>query len=94
VSRHVPATAFDAPSGPEKLFAASQDSRPDVVSVPEKLTVRGALYQPFAFGEREAVAVACGAVASYLRLNEAVVVLPALSRHWPMTAVVVRSGPA
>jgi hypothetical protein len=48
-----------------------------VESVPEKLTATGALNQPFAFGAREADAVACGAVASYFRAKDAAPVLPA-----------------
>ena len=46
-SRQVPATEACASSGPAKLFAASHELTPDVASPPEKLTVSGALYQPF-----------------------------------------------
>ena len=48
-----------------------------MVSVPAKLTLSGALNQPFAFGAREAAALACGADASYFKAKDAVPVLPA-----------------
>ena len=58
-----------------------------------KLTVSGALYQPAAFGCREGVADAAGAVASYLSAKLAAFELPALSRHVPATVVETMSGP-
>src|SRR5687767_10652740 len=66
-STQVPLTVATALSGPEYVFAPSQASRPEVASPPVKLTVSGALYQPFAFPARAGDAVTCGALASYLR---------------------------
>jgi hypothetical protein len=44
-------------------------------------------------GWREGVALAIGAVASYLSGNEVELALPALSRQLPVTAVETASGP-
>ena len=93
-SRHVPATAAVALSGPEKLFVGSHESSPDVASPPEKLTVSGAVYQPAAFAGRLGAAVTCGAVASYLSGREPASLFPALSRHEPLTVAAEASGPA
>jgi hypothetical protein len=57
------------------------------------VTERGARYHPFAFGWRAGVAVACGAVASYLSGKVAVPVFPAVSTHVPVTAAEEASGP-
>ena len=70
-----------------------QDAVPEVVSVPAKETVSAALYQPFAFGWREAVAVVCGGVASYFSAYARGETFPARSRHAPETDVVTASGP-
>jgi hypothetical protein len=64
-----------------------------VASVPENPTVTAARYQPFAFGCRSGVAVAWGAVSSYLIASDRVTVLPAKSRHAPDTTAFVESGP-
>jgi hypothetical protein len=61
--------------------------------VPAKLTVSGALYQPFAFAPRSGVALTCGAVASYLTTTERGETLPARSRQAPLMATVAASGP-
>ena len=70
-----------------------QESTPDVASVPEKLTVRGRSYQPFASGPRAGVTVVAGPVESYLSGSEAVAALPALSRQEPLTEAPPLSGP-
>jgi hypothetical protein len=64
LSTQEPLTAAAASSGPEYVFAAGHEAGPEVASVAAKLTVSGALYQPFAFGGREGAAAAWGAVAS------------------------------
>ncbi len=64
-----------------------------MVSLPAKVTVTAALYQPFAFGCRSGVAVVAGAVASYLSVSDARPPFPALSKQVPLTLVVVASGP-
>jgi hypothetical protein len=46
-----------------------------------------------AFAEREGVALACGAVASYLSEKDAVSELPALSRQFPLRVDETTSGP-
>jgi hypothetical protein len=56
--------------------------------------VSGALYQPFTFGCRDGVALAWGAVASYLSVNVSGSELPALSRQLPVIVVDATSGPA
>ncbi len=58
-----------------------------------KLTSRGARYQPLAFGWRDAVAVATGAVASYLSVSDAAPLFPALSVQVPLTTAAPLSGP-
>ena len=74
-------------------MGASQDSIPAVASVPAKLTVSEALYQPFESGARPGVAVVCGAVASYLSPNDVAPVFPARSWQLPTTAASALSGP-
>ena len=74
-------------------MGAGQDASPEVASVAAKLTVSGALYQPAAFGCREGVADATGAVASYLSAKPSAFELPALSRQVPVTVVEPMSGP-
>ena len=59
-----------------------------------KLTVRAWLNQPPKSAGRDAVALACGAVASYLRRREGVAALPAMSRQVPPTDADALSGPA
>ncbi len=56
------------------------------------MTVTEWLCQPFASGAR-AVALAAGAVSSYLRGSEAGAVLPATSRQVPLTVAAALSGP-
>src|SRR5919108_1782688 len=67
---------------------------PDVASVPLKETASEWLYQPLASAARPGGPVAPGAVASYFSGRDAVPVLPALSRHEPLTVVPAVSGPA
>ena len=81
-------------SGPAYDFAAGHVSTPEVASVAAKLTVSGWLNQPLASAVRLGVAVASGAVASYLSGKEARLGLPALSRQVPVTDVAPMSGPA
>src|SRR5215212_1597067 len=54
---------------------------PEIASVPPKLTLSDVRYQPFAFGWRDGVALACGAVASYFNGRVVFPTLPALSVH-------------
>ena len=63
-SRQEPLTERLGPSGPEYVCAGTQDSTPEVASVPVKLTLSEWLYQPFESGARAGVAVTCGPVAS------------------------------
>jgi hypothetical protein len=70
-----------------------QESAPERASVAVKLTVRAALYQPFAFGWREGVALATGAVASYLTGNAPLPTLPAWSLQVPEAEAAALSGP-
>ena len=65
-----------------------------MASVAAKLTVSAWLYHPFASATRDAVALVCGADASYLSVSEAGAVFPALSRQAPPTDVDALSGPA
>jgi hypothetical protein len=69
------------------------ETPPDIGSLPVKVTVTGFLYQPFASEAREGVAVACGAVASYLSVYDAGPTLPARSRQEPPTSAPAVSGP-
>jgi hypothetical protein len=67
---------------------------PDVASEPPKEIETGWLYQPPASGSRAGLALAFGAVASYLSANEnGALTLPATSRHVPDTLAVAESGP-
>jgi hypothetical protein len=62
--------------------------------VPEKLTLRGWLNQPFASAARDEAAVTAGAVASYLRAKELEALwFPALSEQEPLTEPEAVSGP-
>lgn len=58
-----------------------------------KPTLSDALNQPSAFGWRDGVGLAWGAVASYLSAYDAEPAFPALSRHVPLTEAVALSGP-
>ena len=93
LSLQSPPTVIETPSGPANVLGASHESTPDVASVPKKLTISGWLYQPFASAGREGEAVTCGAVASYLTTNEPLALLPARSRHKPLTTAAALSGP-
>jgi hypothetical protein len=64
LSRQEPLTEAVPLSGPEYVFGAVHVSMPEVASLPEKLTVRSWLYQPFESGFRPGLADADGAVAS------------------------------
>ena len=62
--------------------------------MPAKPTVSAWLYQPFESGARLGVAVTTGPVASYWKLKALLaLVLPARSRHVPLTVPVGSSGP-
>ena len=62
--------------------------------MPLKPTVRGWLYQPFASGLREGVAVTAGPVSSYWKPKLLLeLVLPATSRQTPLTDAFAESGP-
>ena len=61
--------------------------------MPEKPTETAALYQPFRLAGRAGVAVACGAVASYLSVTDGDAELPATSRQVPPTEAAASSGP-
>src|SRR5215212_6662089 len=93
LSRHAPATAVEAASGPEYVLSASHVATPEVTSVAVKLTARGALYQPSGPAGRLAAAVTVGLVASYLSAAEVDALFPALSRHAPPTEAAAESGP-
>jgi len=91
---HVPLTVAAPLSGVEYVFAAAQESMPEVASVPEKATVSAWLYQPFASGWRAGLAVTEGPAASYLSPNvEVALRLPALSVQVPLTEADPVSGP-
>src|SRR5205823_1726506 len=66
---------------------------PEVPSLPTNEIVSAWLYQPLASGFLPAVGVTVGAVASYLRPNDRVVLLPARSRQMPVTDAPASSGP-
>ena len=66
---------------------------PDVRSVPEKLTVTGFRYQPFASGGRSTDAEIVGGVASYLNETTVLLVFPAKSVHVPVTETDEPSAP-
>ncbi len=90
---HVPPTEAVLLSGPEYVFAASQEATPETASVPANVTPIAALYQPFAFGLRAGVAVTPGAVASYFSANDRGATFPARSRQEPETDAEPVSGP-
>ena len=58
-----------------------------MASVAANVTVSAALYHPFAFGWRDGVAVAWGAVASYFSANDAPPLFPALSSGGEIAAM-------
>jgi hypothetical protein len=80
-------------SGVEYVFAASHAAMPEVASVPAKVTASPWLYQPLSSVGRAGDAVACGAVASYLRGNDALRTFPAWSVQLPPRAAAPLSGP-
>ena len=65
-------------SGPAYVASGSQDSKPEVVSLPSKSTERSWLYQPFESAAREGVAVVAGGVLSTWKGFEIFVVPPSL----------------
>ena len=73
-SRQIPVTVVALVSGPAYVASGSQDSRPEVVSLPSKSTERSWLYQPFESAARDGVAVVPGAVLSTWNVFETVVV--------------------
>src|SRR5262245_3745155 len=94
-SRQEPLTDAPALSGPEYVFAASQTSRPEVVSEPAKASESAWLYQPLTSPARLGVMLACGAVSSYFSVNVLVpLTLAAASVHVPVSATEGSSGPA
>ena len=74
-----PVTLAVALSGPEYAFGAEHESRPDMASLPLKLTESAWLYQPLASAARAGLGVAPGAVLSILKVFETVVIPPSLS---------------
>ena len=93
-SLQLPGTDAVALSGPAYVCGWTHEASPDTGSVPAKVTETGALYQPAAFPARAGVAVACGAVASYLTTTERGATLPARSWQAPLIVTVAASGPA
>src|SRR5215208_1665728 len=93
LSRQAPPTDAVAESGPEYVLSASHASTPEVASVAAKPTATGAVYQPSVPAARAGVAVACGAVASYLIGSTLLPTLPAASVQLPLTSAVALSGP-
>src|SRR2546423_6746307 len=67
---------------------------PLVASVPLVVNETAWLYQPLWSATRSGVKPTLGAVASYLRLKEPELLLPAASLQVPETPVPVVSGPA
>src|SRR5581483_11071827 len=93
LSSHRPLTDAVGSSG-FPYMTLSQAPIPEVASLPVYVTVTGRLYQPFRSGGRSAAAPSTvGGVESYWSANDAVPVLPALSRHVPVTAAAALSGP-
>ena len=82
-------------SGDEYVFAGSQRADGDTAwcRCRRRSTIRRALNQPFAFGWREGVAVACGAVSSYFSPKDALRRFPAWSVQLPASDAVALSGP-
>ena len=93
LSVHMPVTGAEATSGPEYVFLASQESKPERPSVAAKVTSRDARYQPLAFGGREGAADASGGAESYLKAYAAgVLSFPARSTHVPLRDALAASG--
>jgi hypothetical protein len=69
LSVQVPPTDALAESGLEYIFAAEQESTPEIPSVAENETESAWLYQPFEFAGRAGVAVADGGVLSILTVT-------------------------
>jgi hypothetical protein len=70
-----------------------QATGPDSPSLPEKLIVTPWLYQPFWSGPLLTLPLADGAVASYLKVKDAPLVLPATSEQLPVIVTEPESGP-
>ena len=66
---------------------------PDVASDPPAETLTAWLYQPFCSAGREGIRLIVGAVASYLKAIESLVVFPALSVQVPADEAAAESGP-
>ena len=91
-SVQLPETDAVAESGPAYVWAAVQvTTLPE--SVPLAVKTTEARYQPAAFATRDGEIVTTGAVASYLKPNVAVPLLPAASLQFPETDAVAESGP-
>src|SRR5215207_9374109 len=84
LSVHVPEADCAAPSL-LKTTGAEQESRPDKLSEPVKLTVTSVLLQPLAFGPGAALALAVGTLLSTLisEIEAGALSLPALSVQVP-----------
>ena len=70
-----------------------QATGPESPSLPEKATVTPWLYQPFWSGPLLTLPLADGAVASYLKMKDAPLGLPAWSEQLPLTVTEAESGP-
>ena len=89
LSVQVPPTDALAESGLEYVFAAAQESTPEVPSVAENETKTAWLYQPFESGDLDGIAVTDGAVVSTLIVLLTVVVPPSLDAEHVNVAPVV-----
>ena len=68
-------------------------ANPEGPPAPTKSIVRAWLYHPLLSGARLALASTSGGVASYLKLTEAPLGLPAWSEQLPLTVTEAESGP-
>src|SRR5439155_27376238 len=81
-------------SGPLILSSAWQQSPPEPPLLPSATLFRsGWLYQPLLSATRLAVADTTGLTESYLKLSDALAVLPALSVQLPLTEPAAVCGP-
>ncbi|MGZ4332861.1 MAG: hypothetical protein ACXVRJ_01120 [Gaiellaceae bacterium] len=93
-SVHEPVTEADASSGPEYDRGDTQETPPEVASLPLNETETAWLYQPLASAPRAGVAVTDGPVESYWNPKAAAeLTLPATSTHVPAIEAEPSSGP-
>jgi hypothetical protein len=93
-SEHEPPSDAVAESGAEYVTGVSQVTPPETASMPENETVSAWLYQPFASGPRDGVAVTEGPSSSNWNVDATgPLVFPALSLHVPLTEAPPLSGP-